>query len=209
MKTESRRLRASINGRQLILWAAVVIAVGFHSGLLSTKADGSGAGTWYRAALEQGETRGYHWSVGVKGPKHEPLREICAQVSMIEPPQSDSPYVEETNSTDCGSLLRATDLVGGSAAFGSGPSKLTVVANLYRPIVHKVTFILEQGERKVFFPRTPKIPNRLRRGIPLFRYFAASFDGENCIRRVTTFNKRGKVVGNDVSPPCSPSTGNL
>lgn len=195
--------------RVFFLWTATLAAVGLLGALSANAMGGSSSGRWYRAALEQGETREFRWAVGVKGPKHEPLREICGQVGMIEPPQDDSPYVEGRDATDCGSLVRATASVAPSVAFGSGPSRLTVLATLYRPIVRKVTFTLSTGERRVYRPRVPEIPNRLKRGIPLFRYLVASFDGETCIRRITTFDGNGRVVWNEARPPCLAGMGNL
>jgi hypothetical protein len=172
----------------------------------STPASG---GSWYRVGLDQGEWQGYHWAVGAAGPKHEPLGEICALISVIEPPQEGSPYVEASDAKVCGSLPDATVSNVLGETLGSGASKQILVAALYRPIVRKVTFVLDTGERKVYFPRTPRIPNRVAKGIPAFRYLVTSSDGETCTRRMTTFDGKGDVIWNEARPPCPAGIGNL
>jgi hypothetical protein len=209
MKIERVGARGTACGKRHMAWVTLAGALGLLIVLPSTAASSPDSDPWYRATLEQGETNGYRWTVNAKGPKHKPLREICTLVSMVEPPQEGAPYVEEMDATDCGRLLKETSSVSGSVAFGSGASRLTILAALYRPAVRKVVFLLDTGERRVYLSRAPKIPRRLTRGIPLFRYLVASFDGETCIRRVTTFDGKGSVVGSDVSPPCPPGTGNL
>lgn len=169
----------------------------------------AGKAGWFQIILEQGEVSGYHWAVGVKGPKHVQLSQVCAELSMVEPPQDDAPYVEERDATDCSWLKQPADSVFGTESFGSGQSRVAVYEAVYRPIVRKVTFVLDTGERKVFLPRVPEISHRSARGIPAFRYFAAPFEGETCIRRVATFDRAGKVVSNEARPPCPAGTGNL
>jgi hypothetical protein len=172
-------------------------------------AGAAGKVSWFKVKLEQGEVNGYRWAVGVKGPKHRPLGQICAELSMVEPPQDGAPYFEERDPTSCSRLKQATDSVFGTAAFRSGQSRVAVFEALYRPIVRKVTFVLATGERRVFLPRVPKIPDRSARGIPTFRYFATSFEGETCVRRVATFDGAGKIISSEARPPCQAGTGNL
>jgi hypothetical protein len=159
--------------------------------------------------LEQGETNGYHWAAGVKGPKDEPLGRICAQISMVEPSQDGVPYVEGHDSTECGRLKQATESVSGTDSFGSGASRVTVLEAVYRPIVRKVTFILATGERRIYRPGVPDIPSRSGRGIPNFRYIVIPFEGEVCIRRITTFDGNGGVLANIGSPRCPAGSGNV
>ena len=202
--------RGCTRDRGVFLWVvAVATTLGLLGALSANVVEGSSSGRWYQAALDQGETRSYHWTAGVKGPKYEPLKEICAQVGMVEPLKDDSIYAEGREATDCGSLLSARDSVAPSVAFGSGASKLTVLATLYRPKVRKVTFVLSTGERRVYIPRMPKIPNQRMRGIPVFRYMVASLDGETCIRRVTTLDGKGGIVSNEGRPSCPAGKGNL
>jgi hypothetical protein len=177
--------------------------------LVSPAVAGTGKARWFQVTLERGETKGYRWAVGAKGPKSEPLGRICTQLSMVEPPQEDVPYVEGSDSTECGRLKTPTDSISGTDSFGSGQSRVTVLEVVYRPIVRKVTLILATGERRVFRPSTPQIPNRVDRGIPVFRYLVSPFEGETCIRRVATFDGSGGIVSNEVSPPCPSGTGNL
>jgi len=209
MGATAKKLQKYSRYRGLVLWIATAATFGVLSVLSSSAVWGSNSGPWYQVTVEQGESRGYHWAIGVKGPKHEPLREICALVSITEPSQDDAAYVEGRSSTDCGGLLHAGDSVSGSVAFGVGSSRLTVLTTLYRPIVRKVTFILDTGERRVYLPRTPDILARTKRGIPVFRYLVASFDGEVCIRRVTIFDGKRRVLGKVVNPPCSTGEGNV
>jgi hypothetical protein len=193
-------------------WAAALVALvgGLALSVLVFQAAAAASKVrWFQTTLEQGQVSGYHWAVGVKGPKHRPLSQVCAQLSMVELPQNGAPYVEGGSSTLCGRLKRPTDSVLGTESFGSGRSRVAVLEAVYRPIVRKVTFVLATGERKVFLPRIPKIPNRSARGIPIFRYFVASFEGETCVRRVTTFDQLGGVVSNEAEPPCPVGAGNL
>jgi hypothetical protein len=137
--------------------ALAVLAGCLVLGSLSQAATATGETDWFQIKLEQGEVNGYHWAVGVKGPKHRPLSQICAELSMVEPPQEGAPYVEERDATDCSSFRQSIHSVFGTESFGSGPSRVTVLEALYRPIVRKVTFVLAGGERRVFLPRVPEI----------------------------------------------------
>jgi hypothetical protein len=170
---------------------------------LSAGANGAKKVRWYRVLLESGETSsGYRWTVGAKGPKHEPLREICSMTGMTEPPQPDKPYIESHEGELCGLLLLPEESMTISASFGFGESRVTVFASIYRPIVRKVTIVLDSGERRIYLPKVPQIPNRAERGIPVFRYIADVFEGEFCARRTTTFDGQGDVIHNDINGGC-------
>ncbi|HEX6152875.1 MAG TPA: hypothetical protein VFZ19_05050, partial [Solirubrobacterales bacterium] len=56
--------------------------------------------------------------------------------------------------------------------------------------------------RKVYLPRIPQVPNRTERGIPVFRFIADTFEGEPCVRRLTTFDSRGEVISHEVKGDC-------
>jgi hypothetical protein len=161
---------------------------------------------WFQAKLASGETEGYHWSVGAKGPKYEPLSQLCTQVSIIEPPRNDVPYVEGQDAADCGRLRVATDAVSSVESLGSNRSGVTVLEALYRPLIRKVAVDLAGGERKFYRTRVPQLSNRSDRGIPMFRYVVASLKGGDCIRRLIAFDGKGKVVSKQTSPPCPPGT---
>lgn len=169
---------------------------------------GANARTWYPITLETGETDGYQWAVGAKLPQHKPLGEICAMVSLLEPYEPDSPELEGRDSVMCGRLVKTTDSVTGNSSFGSGESRLIVFTALFRPAVRKVAFRIDGMGTRVFRPRIARVPNRQSRGIPRFRYFAASFRGETCIRKVTLFNGSGDVIYSESRPSCGGS-GNL
>lgn len=203
-----RTVEKKIKGKWAVMLVAIAGALTL-SVLVSQAAAGTSKDRWFQAALEQGEINGYHWAVGVKGPKDEPLSHICAQLSMVEPPQEDAPYVEGGSSTECGRLKRPVDAVSGTESFGSEASRVTVLEMVYRPIVRKVTFILATGERWVYRPDVPEIPNRAERGIPIFRYIVVPFEGEVCVRCVTTFDGKGRVLSNEGSPRCPAGSGNL
>ena len=201
------------NHQSEITWAVVVAAVVAVIAVLSItvgahEATGATRAQWYEVRLKTGETNGYKWVVGAKGPKHEPLNEICALASLTEPPQEGKPFVEGTEAVGCSSLATPIDSVAASPAFGSGDSRLVLLAVLYRPVVREVAFLLGTGERRVFRPRMATVLNRRAKGIPRFRYLAAPFEGETCIRKVTLFDRSGKVIDNEARPSC-PDGGNL
>jgi hypothetical protein len=153
---------------------------------------GASGDRWYQAALDHGETQGYRWGVSAKLPKHKPLDEICLMVAYLVPPDPDIPYVEEDDTAICGSLKRPTESVSLGVTLGSSGAQFQ--AALYSPIVRKVVFLLSTGERRVFRPRAPRIPNRKAMGIPSFGYVIAPIDGGACVRAVTTFDRRGDRV---------------
>ncbi|HEX6151940.1 MAG TPA: hypothetical protein VFZ19_00310, partial [Solirubrobacterales bacterium] len=118
-------------------------------GHLPADADTTKKARWYSLSLESGETSGgYRWGVGAKGPKDKPLREVCAMAGMIEPPQPDKPYVEGTDGAVCGELRSPEESMMETAGFGSGKSRVAAFVGIYRPVVRKVTFVLDSGERK-------------------------------------------------------------
>lgn len=182
------------------MWAVVIFVL---AGALPSVAAGASRSDWYRVELEHGEANGYLWSVSAAGPRHQPLREICGQISSLEPPQGDPELTFGDHFSLCGDLFDATQSNDLAAGFGSGVSEITLLADLYRPAVRKVAFVTDTGERRVYFPAVPAIPDRTARGIPVFRYLVTSFVGEFCIRRVTTFDKLGNVIRNQRDPICS------
>lgn len=199
------------NPQRAITWAAMLTALTAVVMLISVSphdAAGANKARWYQVGLEMGETDGYRWAVGAKGPKHEPLDEICALASLTEPPQADKPFVEGMDAAVCGSLATPGDSMAASPAFGSGNSRLVLLAVLYRPAVREVAFLLDTGERRVLWPRMVKVPNRRARGVPRFRYLVTHFKGEACIRKITLFDGSGRVIYREARPPC-PNGGNL
>ncbi|HEX6665542.1 MAG TPA: hypothetical protein VF081_02990 [Solirubrobacterales bacterium] len=187
-----------------LLAAVALAALVSHAGAkgLSHAAEASGASgdRWYHAALEHGETQGFRWGVGAKLPKHEPLDEICLLAVYLVPPEPDVPYVEESDLTVCGNLKRPTESV--SLGIMLGASGAQFQAALYSPIVRKVVFLLSTGERRVFRPQAPRIPNRKAMGIPSFGYVIAPIDRGACVRAVTTFDRKGDRVS-QVGESCS------
>lgn len=189
--------------------AAMATIVGLLGAPASTLAESASGGSWYRVTLEQGEAQGYAWAVGAAGPKHEPLREICTKVATLEPLQDESPYIEGGNSMICGEMPNPTESMALGTTFGPDGSGPTLLATIYRPIVRKVTFVFDTGERRVYFPQTPMIPSRVARGIPVFRYLAVVFDGLTCTRRMTMFDGGGSVLESETRPPCRAGAGNM
>ena len=180
-------------------WLALIIFMAICLGASSSpEAEGAGGNRWYTAAVEEGETQGYRWSIRVKGPKGEPLRRLCVLAGFIAPPKPDVPYAEGDNSQVCGEVVMPTDSVLMSATLGS--SGTTFLVAVYRPLVRKVSFLLSTGQRRVFRPHLPHVPNRAARGIPRFRFVVATFDRGACVRRVTTFDGRGDVVSREGEP---------
>lgn len=158
---------------------------------------GSSQGRWFQIGLANGETNGYVWSTGAKGPKHQPLKRVCAEISMVEPPKNG--VSEGRDSTDCGELKRASDSVVSTESLGPKKSGVTVVVAIYRPLVEKVTIVLASGKRTVLPAQSP---NRIGRGIPMLRYVVASFSADNCVDRIVAFDGQGRVVSSYANSPC-------
>jgi hypothetical protein len=178
--------------------AMMVLGFGVFSAPSTSGSSKVGGDHWYKVTLEEGETQGFSWVVGAKGRTHEPLREICALAAIIAPPEPNVPYGEGSNVSVCGSAMKPAESVSANAKLGStGTSLLTTI---YRPVVRKVVFLLSTGKRKVFRPKKPRLANREERGIPAFRYLVASFDGGACVRSVTTFDGRGRVISKEGEP---------
>lgn len=188
---------------RLALWFIVAtLSVGLIGALLvvgPAVAHGEG---WSRVVLEQGEAQSYRWSVGAKAPAFEPLDQICAQVGIVSPPQPDVPYAEGNDVSICGRLRKSSDSVVSSTKLGSGETRVTLFVALYRPAVRKVTFILGTGERKVYRPAVAMDTAGPAKGMPVFRYLVASFEGETCIRRVTTSDLSGDVIDDEKKFSC-------
>jgi hypothetical protein len=197
MKVQGREFQIHLaHGMSIV---AVLIAV--LSYLALTEAASANGAKWYQVQLEQGESQGYRWGVGAKVPKGQPLKDICSQAVVIEPPKPDVPYVDSNDLTDCGKLLKPADSVVSSATISSEGSPSTFFVALYRPVVRKVSFLLSTGERKVFWPGVPQVPNRVAMGVPLFRYIVAWFQGA-CVRSTKTFDVSGKVIA-QAGEPCA------
>jgi hypothetical protein len=183
-------------------WTIFVVTMAMVVLAASENANGDGGTRWYQVGLATGEVEGYQWAVGAKGMKHEPLAEICALASLTEPPNDGVDFVEGTDATICGKLMTPMESVVASPAFGSGESRLVILAAIYRPIVRRVTFFLNTGGRRVFQTRLAKVPNRRAKGIPRFRYLVAPFKGETCVRKISTFDGNGNLVHDELRPSC-------
>jgi hypothetical protein len=66
-----------------VVAALVLLVLGL---VVPQAAVGSSQSRWFQIALATGETNGYGWSTGAKGPKHQPFSRICTEISMAEPP---------------------------------------------------------------------------------------------------------------------------
>jgi hypothetical protein len=187
----------------MALAAGVLLLLGFNSQAQAKRTAS------FQVALAQGEIKGYSWALGVKGAKSQKMSEICALSSMIEPPRPDGVPVDGRDATDCGSLSRPEDRVSTSAAFAADSGRIAVFGALFRPIVRKVTFILETGERKVYRTQPPGIQNRLARHIPNFRFVVFTVEGELCVRRLITFDAMGQAVSSERRPACPEGGGNF
>jgi hypothetical protein len=152
---------------------------------------------WFQIGLATGETNGYGWSTGAKGPRHQPLSQICAEISMSEPPRNG--VYEGSDATDCGELKTASDSVISTESLGPKKSGATVVEAIYRPLIQKVTIVFTSGKRTALPTQSP---TRTGKGIPVFRYAVASFSAGNCVNRIVAFDGKGKVVSSLASPPC-------
>jgi hypothetical protein len=80
---------------------------------------------WFQIGLATGETNGYGWSTGAKGPKNKPLGRICTEISMAGPPRNG--VSEGHDATDCGEVKMASDSVVTTESLGPKKSGVTVV----------------------------------------------------------------------------------
>jgi hypothetical protein len=177
-----------------VVAALALLALGV---ITSQAVAGSSQSRWFQVGLATGETNGYGWSTGAKGPKHQPLSRICTEISMSEPARNG--VSEGRDSTDCSELKVASDSVVSTESLGPKKSGATVVEAIYRPLVRKATIVFASGKRTVLSTQSP---NRIGRGIPMFRYAVAAFSAGNCVYRIVAFDGKGKVVSSEVSPPC-------
>ncbi len=152
---------------------------------------------WFQIGLATGETNGYGWSTGAKGPRHQPLSQICAEISMSEPPRNG--VYEGSDATDCGKLQMASDSVVSTESLGPKKSGATVVEAIYRPLIQKVTIVFTSGKRSILSTQSPKLKGD---GVPMFRYVAASFSSGSCVKRIVAFDGKGRAVSSQASPPC-------
>ncbi len=177
-----------------VVAALALLALGL---VASQVAVGSSQSKWFQVGLATGETNGYRWSTGAKGPKHQPLSRICTEISMAEPPRDG--VSEGRDSTDCGELKVASDSVVSTESLGPKKSGATVVEAIYRPLIQKVTIVFTSDKRTVLLTQSS---NRIDRGIPMFRYVVASFSAGNCVDRIVAFDGKGRVVSSQANPPC-------
>lgn len=184
-----------------------IVAMGVAAlALLAPQGSGGASDSpWYRIDLEQGERRGYHWSMGASGPRHAPLEEICVLGTLAEPYDEDSDPLEvgATSGKVCGEVPDARISMQMGQTLGTGASALSFDAILYRPAMRKVVFLVEGGERRVFRTHAPRISSRSEKGIPAFRYLAATFEGNPCVHRVTTYDGSGGVIWREPWSSCT------
>ena len=178
--------------------ATCALALGLLGGLSMSTDSHAGHLHWFSAKLSTGsDSVGYRWAVGAKGPAGAPLDRICVSVSLVEPPREELEVVEAEDATYCGRLMSASDNVNSSVSSLVRNPGLTVTAGVFRPRVRRVTFVFGTGERETYLPAIPDLHNRGPRGIPVFRYLVATWEGKPCIRRVVTFDAAGDVLAND------------
>jgi hypothetical protein len=159
---------------------------------------------WFQVGTAHGNVEGYRWSAGAKGLKDRPLGKICAELSMVEPPRKDVPYVEGQSSTDCGELSNISSLVETNLSYGSGNSEVSVLQILYRPGVRRVRIVLGSGRRMSFRAHIFPTPSSVWDGVPAFRYVVVPLkSGESCVRRIVAFDGRGRIASKRNSPPCA------
>lgn len=149
---------------------------------------------WYRVVLQSGTVDGYEWAVGAKGPRHEPLSEICGLVAIVDLATAEDPYPEATSSEGCSTVERPAESVVENASMGSGESRLLVLAAFFRPAVRKAILVFSTGERKVLRPLMAKISGRQAKGVPQFRYLAVPFEGEARLRKTLLFDGKGNAI---------------
>ena len=123
-------------------------------------------------------------------------------MSQIAPYDPSLGYVEATEGRSCGVLETPSDTLSMSEVLGSHELGVRgLLATIYRPVVHDVTYVLNTGDRETYRAKAPKIAQRAAKGIPLFRYVIALFDSGTCIRRIVTADKQGKVLHSEKAEP--------
>jgi hypothetical protein len=170
-------------------------------GLIASQAiAGNSQGKWFQVGLATGETNGYKWSTGAKGPKGKGLNRICTEISMVEPPRNGTDVGEGRDATDCGELKAASDAIVTKESLGPKKSGITVLEAIYRPLIQKVTIVFVGGKRSALKTQAPT--DQVGGGVPVFRYVATSFAAGDCVDRIVAFDGKGKIVASQDSPPC-------
>lgn len=161
--------------------------------------EGSG---WYRVALDAGETSGgYHWGASATGRKTHLMKRICIDVSIVEPTRAGLP-VEAEETKSCGRLTQPSDYVSTNVIFGDPEeSEGELHGLLFRPIVQKVVFSLNNGHRTAY-PQSPNSISPTTGNIYRFRYLFLLLKRTECIKGITTYNRSGDVVAIYPEPQC-------
>lgn len=159
---------------------------------------------WFRVPLTGGKLQGYTWGFAAKGSREKPLKQICAVVAEIAPRDPDTEYVESSETSSCGSLLRETDSISIGSEFGTGSEATVLRTILYPRDVRRVAFVLAGGQEATYRAKGIKVKNRKAKGIPFFRYLVAQFSAEACIQRIVSYDGRGRVIerekGDEICP---------
>jgi hypothetical protein len=162
---------------------------------------GSAGSNRFVVNLDHGVTEGVKWAATVDGKKFERLGRLCVSAGFVAPPEPGADYVEGDGTELCGSVSKLSDSLLLNMDLGSTESSIFV--GIYRPVVRTVKIEFDSGHSEVLRAVVPKATNRRARGIPLFRYVVAEFASEPCIRRITTFNSRGGVIGKKAVSACT------
>ena len=192
--------------RFLALWVSAGLVVACVFGLSSeTQANATPGSKWYRTPLAHGEEEGFLWGFSASGPTNRSLKKICSTIAEISPREPGVDYVESSETTGCGELLRATDSMSIKVLLGSTEAEAkTLLGTLYPPDVRRVTYVLSSGEERSYRAKGVKVANRVAKGIPYFRYVAALFDSGSCIKRTVTYNAKGRVIKKEAAEVTCP-----
>jgi hypothetical protein len=170
----------------------ILCSFGLSAGLAQSQGSTS---SWFRIPLKGGELRGSQWGFAATGSKERPLRQVCAVVSEVAPPEPGVEFAEGSETSSCGSLLQATDSITVSTEFGTDESDAIVLRTaLYPRGVQRVIFVLAGGEELTYRARGIKVRNRKAKGIPFFRYLVARFSGDACIQQVISYDGRDRLI---------------
>lgn len=179
-------------GRCASISGIILCSLGLFAGLAQSQ---SSTSNWFRIPLKGGEVGAFRWELAATGSKERPLKQVCAVVSEVRPPEPGVEFVEGSETSSCGSLLHATDSITLSTQFGTDESNAIVLRTaLYQRDVQRVTFVLAGGEELTYRARGIKVKNRKAKGIPFFRYLVARFSGDACIQQIVTYDRRGRVI---------------